>query len=206
VTGHDWDACYRDGALPWDTASPDPHLVEFVRRHRLASGRALEVGCGTGTNCLWLAEQGFEVLGIDISPTAIEQAESKATGVVPVGFACLDFLKQEVPGGPFDLVFDRGCFHVFDDAVDRALFSERVARAVAPDGVWVSIIGSTEGPARDHGPPRRTARDLANAIEPVLDLVELRATEFHANITSPARAWFCVARPRQVPAQPSTQR
>jgi SAM-dependent methyltransferase len=206
VTDHDWDARYRDGDLPWDTGSPDPHLVELVQRHQPVSGKALEVGCGTGTNCIWLAEQGFEVLGIDVSPTAIQQAETKAAGVGSVRFACLDFLEEKVPDGPFDLVFDRGCFHVFDDAADRALFAERVAQAVAPDGQWVSIIGSTEGPARDHGPPRRSARDLTDAIEPVLQLVELRAIQLHANIPSPAQAWFCVAGPRRVPAQPSTRR
>jgi SAM-dependent methyltransferase len=206
VTRHDWDAVYRSADLPWDTGSPDPHLVEFIRSHGPVSGKALEVGCGTGTNCLWLGNRGYEVLGIDISPTAIRQAESKAAGVARVRFACLDFLKDEVPDGPFDFVFDRGCFHVFDDAGDRALFAERVARALAPGGRWVSIVGSTEGPPRDHGPPRRTARDLTNAIEPVLELVELRGTEFHANVASTARAWFCVARPREAPAQPSTRR
>lgn len=206
MADQDWDARYQQGDLPWDTGSPDPHLVQFVQSRGLTSGKALEVGCGTGTNCLWLAEHDFEVLGVDISPTAIEQARSKATGVSLVRFACLDFLKQAVAGSPFDLVFDRGCFHVFDDAADRALFAKRVAEALALDGVWLSIIGSTEGPPRDHGPPRRTARDLTNAIEPVLEVVELRATEFHADIPSPAHAWFCVARRRRHPAQPSTQR
>lgn len=206
MTDRDWEATYREADLPWDTGTPDPHLVDFVGRGHLASGKALEVGCGTGTNCLWLAEQGFEVLGVDISPTAIQLAESKAGGAPRVRFAALDFLEQDVPDGPYDLVFDRGCFHVFDDAADRALFAERVARAVAPDGLWVSVIGSTEGPERDHGPPRRTARDVTNAIEPVLRIDELRAIELHANIPSPAAAWFCVARAREVPAQPSTQR
>jgi SAM-dependent methyltransferase len=203
---HDWYAHYRDGELPWDTDSPDPHLVELVERRNLPSGKALEVGCGTGTNCIWLAEHGFDVLGIDVAPTAVQQAESKAAGTKSVRFACLDFLRRDVPDGPFDLVFDRGCFHVFDDPQERWMFAERVARVLAPGGVWVSLIGSTEGPPRDHGPPRRTARDVTDAIEPALELVELRATEFHADIPSSASAWMCVARPRPVSAQPSTRR
>jgi len=206
VTEHDWEAHYRDGELPWDRGSPDPHLVDFVRLRRTAPGKALDVGCGTGTNSIWLAQQGFDVLGVDISPTAVQQAASKASGVASVGFACLDFLTEEVPAGPFDFVFDRGCFHVFDDAQDRALFAARVARVVAPGGLWVSLIGSTEGPPRDHGPPRRSARDIADAIEPSLALRELRATELHVDDPSPPQAWLCVASPRQVPAQPSTQR
>lgn len=206
MTEHDWDASYRDGDLPWDTGTPDPLLVEFVRQRGSGVGRALEVGCGTGTNCVWLAEQGFEVLGVDIAPRAIEQARSKAGDATRVRFACLDFLSDEVSGGPFDVVFDRGCFHVFDDAAERACFAERVARALAPGGVWVSLIGSTEGPPRDHGPPRRSARDVIEAVEPVLELVVLRDTELHTDLESAPKAWFCLSRRRPTPAQPSTRR
>jgi methyl halide transferase len=206
VAEHDWDASYRGGDLPWDTGAPDPQLVEFVESLVPGSGSALEVGCGTGTNALWLAKQGFEVLGIDVAPTAIEQANAKAAGADSVRFACLDFLKDDVPGGPFDFVFDRGCFHVFDDAGDRALFAERVAGVTAPGGVWMSIIGSTEGPPRDFGPPRRSARDVVGAIEPVLEIIELTDVELDADLPSPARAWVCVAGRREVPAQPSTER
>ena len=98
-------------------------------------------------------------------------------------------------------MFDRGVFHVFDDAADRARFASNVASLLAPRGIWLSLIGSTEGPERDVGPPRRSARDVSLAIEPSLSLVELRATIFHRT----APAWLCIAQPREVPAQPSTR-
>lgn len=107
-----------------------------------------------------------------------------------------------MPGGPFDFVFDRGCFHVFDEAPDRVRFAERVAAVLEPGGVWVSLIGSTEGPGRDVGPPRRSAREIADAIEPVLALEELSATLFFER----AAAWLSVARRREVLAQPSSKR
>jgi SAM-dependent methyltransferase len=201
----DWEERYQTGDMPWDTPEPDERLVDFVQAGR-ATGRALEVGCGTGTNCVWLARAGLEVLGLDVSPTAIEQAKAKATGLPHCRFETLDFLRDEVAGAPFDFVFDRGFFHVFDSAADRSRFARRVADLLVPRGAWLSLIGSTEGPARDQGPPRRSLCDVANAIEPVLEIVQVTTFDFHADIASQARAWACVARRREVPAQPSTQR
>ena len=64
---HDWDERCMAGETPWDTGEPDEYLVEFLRCNVVEGGRALDVGCGTGTNALWLASQGFAVLGIDLS-------------------------------------------------------------------------------------------------------------------------------------------
>lgn len=207
MSNQDWDQCYSQGEIPWDTDQPDPHLVDIVRSGAIAPGRVLEVGSGTGTNVLWLAREGFDVTGVDVSPRAVEMARAKAAGAPGrYEFLTLDFLTGEVPSASFDFVFDRGCFHVFDEASDRARFAERVAAALRPGGQWLSIIGSTEGPPRDHGPPRRSARDIADAIEPALEIVSLRTSQFHAVAPSAARAWVCLARRRSEPAQPSTRR
>ena len=99
------------------------------------------------------------------------------------------------PWGPFEFVFDRGCFHVFDEPEERARFAARVAAILAPGGLWLSLIGSTEGPPREVGPPRHTGREVTLAIEPALEIVELRAAEFRAH---GARAWFWLSRCRAV--------
>lgn len=117
-------------------------------------------------------------------------------------FAALDFLTAPAPGGPFQFVFDRGCFHVFDEPDERQRFAARVAAALAPDGLWLSLIGSTEGPPREVGPPRRSAREITLAIEPALEIVELRSVEFRGH---GAKAWFCLSRHRTTPTQPSTR-
>jgi hypothetical protein len=117
-------------------------------------------------------------------------------------FATLDFLAAPVPGGPYQFVFDRGCFHVFDEPDERVRFAAHVADAMAPGGLWLSLIGSTEGPPREVGPPRRSARDIAIAIEPALEIVELHSAEFRGH---DAKAWFCLSRLRTVPAQPSSR-
>ncbi|MEB2314146.1 MAG: class I SAM-dependent methyltransferase [Sorangiineae bacterium] len=198
----DWDERYRSGQTPWDTGVADAHLVGYLERSGLARGRALDVGCGTGTNAIYLAEHGFEVVGVDLSPLAIERARSKSAGLAGLALHSLSFLDDEVPGGPFDLVYDRGVFHIFDEASERARFAERVAQLLADGGRWVSLIASTEGPPREEGPPRRSARDVMNAVEPSLEVESFTTTVFHEG----ALAWLCVSRRRKTPAQPSTRR
>ena len=106
---------------------------------------------------------------------------------------------------PLDFVFDRGCFHAFDDENDRARFAQRVAAALNDNGVWLSLIGSTEGAAREEGPPRRSARDVMNAIEPSLEILQFRSTEFSV-CEQHLKSWLCLSCTRTVPAQPSTRR
>ena len=199
-----WNEHYASGQTPWDSGEPDPALVEAVEAGTIPAGRALEVGCGTGTNALWLAAHGFDALGVDVSPLAIDRARAKmGGGRTACRFEVLDFLKDP-PEGPFDFVFDRGCFHVFDAPEVRARFAALVAGVLTPGGLWLSLIGSTEGAARDTGPPRRSARDIASAVEPFLEIVQLRSIHFDLDLEMPPAAWLCLSRVRAVPAQPST--
>jgi SAM-dependent methyltransferase len=196
-----WDESYASGELPWDSGEPEPLLVEFVSSGRVQPARTLEIGAGTGTNAIWLAEHGFEVLGIDISPLAVERAIAKLKGRdLACRFAALNFLIA-APEGSFDFVFDRGCFHVFDEPEEQARFAAQVAAALVPGGLWLSLIGSTEGPPREFGPPRRSGQEVVLAIEPALEIVELRSAEFRAH---DVKAWFCLARSRTTSALASS--
>jgi hypothetical protein len=82
-------------------------------------------------------------------------------------------------------------------AIANAIVKRKLT-ALAPGGLWLSLIGSTEGPPREVGPPRRPAREIALAIEPLLEIVELRFAAFRDD----AKAWFCLSRQRTMPAQP----
>ena len=80
-----------------------------------------------------------------------------------------------------------------------------MAAHLVDHGLWLSLIGSTEGAPRDEGPPRRSAREVMNAIEPSLEIVQLRSTEFTV-CDERVKSWLCVSRKRAIPAQPSTRR
>jgi hypothetical protein len=79
-----------------------------------------------------------------------------------------------------------------------------VAAGLVDGGVWLSLIGSTEGPPRDPGPPRRSAREVMNAIEPSLEILQFRSGEF-AVYGEQLKAWLCLSRKRTIPAQPSSR-
>src|SRR6185436_6817751 len=79
MTEHiEWNDRYRDDDLPWDTGRPSSELQRVLSRNPIQPCRSLDLGCGTGTNSVWLAQQGFEVTGIDVAPLAVKRAEERA--------------------------------------------------------------------------------------------------------------------------------
>lgn len=107
-----WDSAYRGGKRPgWDAGQVAPDLKQAVEQGVLKPCRVIDLGCGSGTSCIYLAQQGFDVTGLDISPTALSIAETKAKQAgVRVRWVLADVLA--LPDlEPFDLVFDRGCYH-----------------------------------------------------------------------------------------------
>src|SRR6267378_7272369 len=79
-------AAYLFGFKPWDTGVPPPELVSVVEgEDRFAPGIAIDLGCGTGTNSIYLAQHGWDATGIDFVPRAIKAARRKAAaaGVSP---------------------------------------------------------------------------------------------------------------------------
>ena len=157
-----WEDRYRNDDLPWDRPTATEHLTWAIETFDIAPRKAIDIGCGTGTNVIWLAQQGFEVVGVDISESAIQRATRKADQAgAACTFAAIDFLHDPPPGGPFALAFDRGCFHSFDSPQERGQFAKSVAAILAPGGLWLTLAGSTDAPPRELGPPQRSAKDIA---------------------------------------------
>ena len=98
---------------PWDTQVSPPKLMEFIESH--PPGRVLDLGCGTGTNVITLAQHGWQVVGVDYVKRAVRTAERKANQAgVTAEFFVNDVTKLEGVRGVFDLVLDIGCFHSLD--------------------------------------------------------------------------------------------
>lgn len=104
-------AYYLSGKPPWDNGTPAPELVEGT--HALPPGRALDLGCGTGTNAIHLARNGWDVVGVDLVGRAIRIARDRArTAGAPVTLLHGDVTRLgELPvGPPFTLFFDLSCY------------------------------------------------------------------------------------------------
>jgi len=193
-----WEARYVEGDLPWDTGRPDRNLIEAIAAHNVSPCRALEIGCGSGTNSLWMADAGFDVTAFDISSVAIEHGREKAAAVErSVTFLVGDALTADIDGAAYDFAFDRGCFHSIESDKARRRFAERVAAHLSPHGLWLSLIGSRDGAPRESGPPRMSALEIAQAIEPCFEIVELTATHLDSNSEPAPEAWRCLMRKRR---------
>ena len=191
-----WNARYLDADTPWETDRADRNLKRAIaERNWRPPARIVEIGCGSGANACWLARQGFAVTAFDWASTAVDTAISRAASLeTAVDFRVGSFPDPDEPR--FDLAFDRGCFHTQDGAAARAAFADRVAGCLTANGCWLTLCGSTDGPDRDHGPPRLSAADLVTAIEPRFEILSLQEGIHDADLPSPARIWIAVARVR----------
>jgi SAM-dependent methyltransferase len=134
---------YLRGRTPWDTGISPPELVLAVEgAGALPGGRALDLGCGTGTNCLYLARHGWQATGVDFAAPAIARAERKARAAGPLP-GTVRFLHGDVTrlnrlpmAGHYSLILDLGCFHGVD-ADRRADYAAGVTRVAAPGALYL---------------------------------------------------------------------
>jgi methyl halide transferase len=188
---------YREGSAPWDIGKPDFNLIQTVTTTPIVPCKALDIGCGTGDNAIWLAQQKFDVIGIDFSDIAIEKAREKATKAnLMCTFTLLNILKSHVDGAPFGFVFDRGCFHTMDSTSERKTFAKHVSRHLEENGLWLSLIGNADDQHAAEGPPKLSAREIAGAVESYFEILSLVSSHFEAHLPAPPRAWVCLMRKR----------
>jgi methyl halide transferase len=188
---------YETGETPWDIGKPDLNLIHTVTSTPIEPCKALEIGCGTGDNAIWLSQQKFNVLGVDVSPIAIHNASDKAAKAnVGCTFVVLDVLQTDVEGAPFRFVFDSGFLHTIDSDEIRKSFVERLSQYLEPDGLWLSLLGNADEQRQLPGPPQWTARDIVNAVEPHFEILSLVSSYFETKLSYPPRAWVCLMRKR----------
>jgi SAM-dependent methyltransferase len=132
--GFEWR--YWRGKTPWDTQITPPEVMEFIAN--TPPGRALDLGCGTGTNAITLARHGWEVTGVDFAPRAIRVARRKAVAAgLEIAFHAADVSDLSMLTGPYDYVLDIGCLFVLGNR-ERARYADVLARLTGP-GSWYML-------------------------------------------------------------------
>lgn len=145
---YDW--MYRFWA-PWDKVGVRRDLVAVLDQHRVSPAthpRAIDLGCGTGANVVYLQQQGFEACGVDFSPVAVEKARARAAsaGVEPT-FVVGDLTSPDITGieGPFDFLIDFGTLDDLRGDARRAM-AATITRLSRPGSLFLEycFFGITE--------------------------------------------------------------
>ncbi|MGO8948056.1 MAG: class I SAM-dependent methyltransferase [Ktedonobacterales bacterium] len=136
-----YNQIYRRGATRWDsnTASIPNDVQQLIESvHTSPTSRALDLGCGTGSMAIALAQEGWQVVGVDFSSVAIAAARAKAAGIAGVTFVEGDVSRLAANGvhGPFDLAYDLGCYHALPTN-RRQAYVQELARVLRPGGLFL---------------------------------------------------------------------
>ena len=121
------------GKAPWDTGISPPELYDFIASHPAA--RALDIGCGTGTNVITLANAGWQVTGFDFASRAIQIAKRKIKRAdIQANVFTDDATRMKKVHGQFELALDLGCFHGIDNKAD---YLNQLPRVLTSNGFWL---------------------------------------------------------------------
>jgi len=184
----DFDLQYLLGRVPWDTGVTPPEVVALIERGDLSPSRALDLGCGTGTNCIYLVRHGWEAVGVDFSALAIRRARRKSRRAgVDCRFYRADVTDLGFLAGPFDLALDIGCLHSLPPE-RRGRYAAGVARLVRPGGRYM-LYAFTPRPDR---PTRGLAPEGVRRLLSPAFVVERQ--EGGDDPTGPRSAWYWLRR------------
>ncbi|MBF0271945.1 MAG: class I SAM-dependent methyltransferase [Magnetococcales bacterium] len=197
----DWESRYQSQPvtqLPWFTTDPDRDLLATLEGRRIDSGRFLDLGTGPGTQAAWLAQRGFRVTGSDLSATAIAAAGDycRERGV-EVALVVDDILASALPG-PFEWIFDRGCFHVLPPE-SRGRYVQTVHRLVDPNGLLLLKCFHVKETLMEGGPYRFAPEDIEAIFSSHFRVLESRETRFEGTLDHQPVALFTLLQPLDRP-------
>jgi SAM-dependent methyltransferase len=184
-----FDFMYRFRHPRWDTGITPPEVISIVQGGNVKTGRALDLGCGTGTNSIYLAQKGFHVVAVDFSAKAIEIARGKARQAgAAIDFYLNDVTQLDFVREPFDLVLDVGCFHGLDDSA-RKRYASNLVRLTCPGSIFLLY-------AFDHrtslfGRVGATSEQIGELFHPCFNLTRVDHGMDHGDHSS---TWYLLTR------------
>ena len=175
--------------IPWNIETPPKALVDLVESSQVQPCKTIDIGCGAGNYAIYLASVGFDVTGVDISPSAITLAEANAK---QKGVTCR-FLVADTLGGlaeiaeTFEFAYDWSLLHhVFPE--HRKEYVETVHRLLIPGGKYLSVCFSEKdagfgGTGKERRTPLGTVLhfssedELRGLFEPYFDITTLETVQ-----------------------------
>lgn len=189
----DWEQLYQNEPveqMPWYYTQLDHDVARTLAELKFTTATLLDLGTGPGTQAIALAQRGFKVTATDIAAAAIAQAQQSALAQgCAIEFLVDDILNSQLDK-QFDIVLDRGCFHVMHPE-QRAHCVHALAERVKPQGFLLlkcfSHLETMEG-----GPYRFTPEALTQLFQPCFNIHSVSASEFQGTLETPPKALFAV--------------
>lgn len=176
-----FDDAYKSGTAPWVIGEPQKAVVD-LERAGLIRGRVLDVGCGAGEHTILLTKLGYDVLGVDYAPSAVEQARRNAEAKgVEARFEVADAM--DLGNAGYDTIVDSALFHIFD-ATDRPRYVRSLHAACRPGGLVHVLALSDRG--RGFG-PQVSESDIRDAFGDGWMLESLEETTYRG-VVQPSQA------------------
>ena len=191
-----WEGLYATSDvadLPWYTPNLDPDFERSLAAQNLQGSRVLDLGTGPATQAMNLARRGFDVIGTDISPSAIKKAKaaSKAAGL-KIEFRVDDILRSKLEAKLVDVIVDRGVFHVLPPE-KRSVYVETVHRILRPQG-WLLLKCFSDKEPGTYGPYRIAAKELREQFRGTFEIVSVIDTVFDGTLKPNPKALFATLR------------
>ncbi len=191
-----WEGLYATSDvenLPWYTPDLDKDFERALKEHRLQGKRVLDLGTGPATHAMNLAKRGFDVVGSDISPSAIKKAKAaaKAAGLT-IEFRVDDILTSKLEPDLVDVIMDRGVFHVLPPD-KRSAYVDTVRRILRPKG-WLLLKCFSDKEPGTFGPYRIAAKELRGYFIEKFEILSIANTTFEGTLNPNPKALFATFR------------
>jgi SAM-dependent methyltransferase len=173
------------GNPPWESGITPPELMAFIRDH--PPGKAIDLGCGTGTNVITLAQHGWEVTGVDFIPKAIRTGKKKAKKAgVEVKLKVGDVTGLDELGTGYDLVLDIGCYHSLSTR-RRKKYRENLKALLKPGGTFLMYAFTPSADDPERGVPDEDIQEMTKFLH-------LQKRKDGEDVTRASSAWLWFVR------------
>lgn len=190
----DWEEIYSKHSLseiPWHSNRPDQELIDLIENKKIKPNSVLDVGCGAGTDAIYLASKGCKVTAIDISHEAIRIARERAEKAgVRINFIAGNFLDEEFQNESFDFINDRGFFHHITPG-NREKVVIKINNLLKSKGYYYLRCWSDKEEESDRGPYKISKDEIKDAFSRFFNIDEIKDFRFGGK---GARGYACLMR------------
>ena len=189
----DWETLYKIQkveTMPWYNEILDSDLEDELARRKITNGKFLDLGTGPATQAIWLAKRGFNVIGSDLSETAIKRANSVYANEKNIDFVVDDILNSKLKANEFDYIFDRGCFHVLLP-VDRQRYITKIKQILRNNGIlFLKCFSDKE--RRQEGPYKFSQDEIMDLFNKHFEMANIKETVYQGTLDPYPKALFVV--------------